>query len=184
MSSIFWLGFCGPDCNVIAEQGGGPDTRSSWAGSGPRTGGCPPLIHTMSTSALITSFTSFTLVLSWFQQSTLRPIVATCLQSLLLCLCLLSVKTTCHANFTRLLKHYSPTFWKPVESTSLSLLSSFILVNTAPTGRQRQLHAVMAGLPCRLRSSRRRHRALAWQRERAPDVFAKVTAHAHRDGVV
>ena len=29
-----WLGFRGPDCNVTAEQGGGPDARPSWAGSG------------------------------------------------------------------------------------------------------------------------------------------------------
>ena len=36
-----------PDCNVIAEQGGGPDARPSWAGSGPRAGGCPPLIYTV-----------------------------------------------------------------------------------------------------------------------------------------
>ena len=33
-----WLGFRGPDCNVIAEKGGGPDARPSWAGSGPRAG--------------------------------------------------------------------------------------------------------------------------------------------------
>ena len=26
-TGIFWLGFRGPDCYVIAEQGGGPDTR-------------------------------------------------------------------------------------------------------------------------------------------------------------
>ena len=32
-----WLGFRGPDCNVIAEQGGRPDARPSWAG------GCPTL---------------------------------------------------------------------------------------------------------------------------------------------
>ena len=31
----------GPDCNAIAEQGSGPDARPSWAGSGPRAGGCP-----------------------------------------------------------------------------------------------------------------------------------------------
>ena len=37
-----WVGFRGPDCNVIAEQGGGPDVCPSWAGSGPRAGGCPP----------------------------------------------------------------------------------------------------------------------------------------------
>ena len=41
--AFFGLGFRGPDCNVIAEQGGGPDARPSWAGSGPRAGGCPPL---------------------------------------------------------------------------------------------------------------------------------------------
>ena len=40
-----WLGFRGPDCNVIAEKGGGPDARPSWAGSGPRAGGCPTLIY-------------------------------------------------------------------------------------------------------------------------------------------
>ena len=27
----------------IAEQGAGPDARPSWAGSGPRVGGCPPI---------------------------------------------------------------------------------------------------------------------------------------------
>ena len=40
-------GFClagVSDCNVIAEQGGGPDAKPSWAGSGPRAGGCPTLI--------------------------------------------------------------------------------------------------------------------------------------------
>ena len=42
-SAFVWLGFRGPDCNVIAEQGGGPDARPSWAGSGPRAGGCPTL---------------------------------------------------------------------------------------------------------------------------------------------
>ena len=31
----------GPDCNVIPEQGGRPDARPSWAGSGPPAGGCP-----------------------------------------------------------------------------------------------------------------------------------------------
>ena len=41
--AFVWLGFRGPDCNVIAEQGGGPDARPSWAGSGPRAGGCPTL---------------------------------------------------------------------------------------------------------------------------------------------
>ena len=41
---VYWLGVRGPDCNVIAEQGGGPDARPSWARSGPRTGGCPPMI--------------------------------------------------------------------------------------------------------------------------------------------
>ena len=39
------VGFRGPDCNVIAEQGGGPDARPSWAGSGPRAGGCPPMVY-------------------------------------------------------------------------------------------------------------------------------------------
>ena len=43
--AFVWLGFRGPDCNVIAEQGGGPDARLSWAGSGPRAGGCPPYRH-------------------------------------------------------------------------------------------------------------------------------------------
>ena len=43
--AFVWLGFRGPDCNVIAEQGGGPDTRPSWAGSGPRAGGCPTLMY-------------------------------------------------------------------------------------------------------------------------------------------
>ena len=43
--AFIWLGFRGPDCNVIAEQGGGPDARPSWAGSGPRAGGCPPLLY-------------------------------------------------------------------------------------------------------------------------------------------
>ena len=42
-----WLGFRGPDCNVIAEQGGGPDATPSWAGSGPRAGGCPTLVYTV-----------------------------------------------------------------------------------------------------------------------------------------
>ena len=42
--AFVWLGFRGPDCNVIAEQGGGPDARPSWAGSGPRAGGCPTLL--------------------------------------------------------------------------------------------------------------------------------------------
>ena len=41
--AFVWLGFRGPDCNVIAEKGGGPDARPSWAGSGPRAGGCPTL---------------------------------------------------------------------------------------------------------------------------------------------
>ena len=41
---VYGLGVSvGPDCNVIAEQGGGPDARPSWAGSGPRAGGCPPM---------------------------------------------------------------------------------------------------------------------------------------------
>ena len=40
---VYGLGVSGgPDCNVIAEQGGGPDARPLWAGSGPRVGGCPP----------------------------------------------------------------------------------------------------------------------------------------------
>ena len=43
--AFVWLGFRGPDCNVIAEQGGGPDTRPSLAGSGPRAGGCPTLLY-------------------------------------------------------------------------------------------------------------------------------------------
>ena len=42
-TGIFCLGFRGPDCHVIAKQGGGPDARPSRAGSGPRAGGCPPL---------------------------------------------------------------------------------------------------------------------------------------------
>ena len=42
-TGIFLAGFRGPDCNVIAEQHGGPDARPSWAGSGPRAGGRPPL---------------------------------------------------------------------------------------------------------------------------------------------
>ena len=41
--AFVWLGFHGPDCNAIAEQGGGPDARPAWAGSGPRAGGCPTL---------------------------------------------------------------------------------------------------------------------------------------------
>ena len=36
-TGICLLGYHGPDCNVIAEQGGGPDARPSWAG------GCPPM---------------------------------------------------------------------------------------------------------------------------------------------
>ena len=44
-TGIFWLGFRGPDCNVIAEQGGGPDARPSWAVAGPRAGGCPPMVY-------------------------------------------------------------------------------------------------------------------------------------------
>ena len=42
-TGICLLGYRGPDCNVIAEQGGGPDARPSWAGSGLRAGGCPPM---------------------------------------------------------------------------------------------------------------------------------------------
>ena len=42
-TGIFWQGFRGPDCKVITEQGGGPDARLSWAGSGPRARGCPPV---------------------------------------------------------------------------------------------------------------------------------------------
>ena len=42
-TGIFLAWFRRPDCNVIAEQGGGPDARPSWAGSGPRAGGCPPM---------------------------------------------------------------------------------------------------------------------------------------------
>ena len=45
--AFVWLGFREPDCNVIAEKGGGPDARPSWAGSGPRAGGCPTLHYTM-----------------------------------------------------------------------------------------------------------------------------------------
>ena len=42
---VYGLGVSGgPDCNVIAEQGGGPDVRLSWVGSGPRAGGCPPSV--------------------------------------------------------------------------------------------------------------------------------------------
>ena len=41
--AFVWLGFRGPDCNVIAEQGAGPDARPSWGGSGARAGGCPTL---------------------------------------------------------------------------------------------------------------------------------------------
>ena len=44
--AFVWLGFRGPDCNVIAEKGAGPDARPSWAGSGPRAGGCPTLVYT------------------------------------------------------------------------------------------------------------------------------------------
>ena len=43
--AFVWLGFRGPNCNVIAEKGGGPDARLSWAGSGPRAGGCPTLAY-------------------------------------------------------------------------------------------------------------------------------------------
>ena len=42
-----WLGFRGPDCNVIADQGSGPDARPSWAGSGPR----PEVARPCSTAA-------------------------------------------------------------------------------------------------------------------------------------
>ena len=42
------LGFRGPDCFVFAEHGGGPDARPSWAGSGPRAGGCPPMTYATS----------------------------------------------------------------------------------------------------------------------------------------
>ena len=45
--AFFWLGFRGPDCNVIAEQGGGPDARPSWAGSGPRAGCFPHMYYWM-----------------------------------------------------------------------------------------------------------------------------------------
>ena len=51
--AFVWLGFRGPDCNVIAEQGGGPDARPSWAGSGPRAGGCPTLSYTVGQQALL-----------------------------------------------------------------------------------------------------------------------------------
>ena len=41
---VYRLGVSGgPDCYVIAEQGGGTDARPSWAGSGPRTGDFPPM---------------------------------------------------------------------------------------------------------------------------------------------
>ena len=43
--AFFWLGFRGPDCNVIPKHGGGPDARPSWAGYGPRAGGCPPMVY-------------------------------------------------------------------------------------------------------------------------------------------
>ena len=36
-------GFGGLDCNVNAEQAGGPVARTSRAGFGPRAGVCPPL---------------------------------------------------------------------------------------------------------------------------------------------
>ena len=52
-TSIVWLVFCGPDCNMIAKQGGGPDGRPSWAGSGPRAGGCPPLHYTIQLQVII-----------------------------------------------------------------------------------------------------------------------------------
>ena len=48
--AFVWLGFRGPDCNVIAEQGGGPDARPSWAGPGPRAGGCPTLTYSVQTT--------------------------------------------------------------------------------------------------------------------------------------
>ena len=45
---VYGLGVSGgPDCNVIAEQGGWPDARPSWAGSSPRAGGCPPIIYSV-----------------------------------------------------------------------------------------------------------------------------------------
>ena len=55
--AFVWLGFRGPDCIVIAEQGGGPDATPSWAGSGPRAGGCPTLSYgvTSVTKSQITS---------------------------------------------------------------------------------------------------------------------------------
>ena len=41
---VYGLGVSGgPDCNVIAEQGDGPDARPSWAGSGLRAGDCPAM---------------------------------------------------------------------------------------------------------------------------------------------
>ena len=43
-TGICLLGYRRPDCNIIAEQGGGPDARPSWAGSGPRAEGCPPMM--------------------------------------------------------------------------------------------------------------------------------------------
>ena len=40
---VYGLGVSGgPDCNGIAEQGGGPYAMPSWAGSGPWARGCPP----------------------------------------------------------------------------------------------------------------------------------------------
>ena len=40
-------GFGGLDCNVNAEQAGGPVARTSRAGFGPRAGVCPPLMYVM-----------------------------------------------------------------------------------------------------------------------------------------
>ena len=40
-------GFGGLDCNVNAEQAGGPVARTSRAGFGPRAGVCPPLLYTI-----------------------------------------------------------------------------------------------------------------------------------------
>ena len=42
-------GFGGLDCNVNAEQAGGPVARTSRAGFGPRAGVCPPLLNKYST---------------------------------------------------------------------------------------------------------------------------------------
>ena len=54
--AFFGLGFRGPDCNVIAEQVGGPDARPSWAGSGPRAGCCRPWNFKRSSLVTIASF--------------------------------------------------------------------------------------------------------------------------------